>query len=266
MKEALAALFELQQVDTRIALLEKRFRALDTGGGPKAAAAAASGAHAAAVSSLETARRDMLDAELEQKTVENKKAAHEKKLYGGKVTAFKELETLQQEIESLGRQRGRLDEKILELMDAIDERAAREDQTRRVSEEAAAAAAAAVGAYEAEARKIARAVRDLRKLREERLAPVPADLARRYESMRAHKDGVAIARLVEPPTEDPELGGPIEARPAGITAGRRPTCGACGTNVSADVVTHVRSGKQMEYCENCGRILCEIITAREESS
>src|SRR5207244_3162687 len=63
---------------------------------------------------------EQLSAELELKTVEEKKATVQKKLYEGRIVIPKELTAMEHEIEMFGRQRGRLDEQILTLMDEIE--------------------------------------------------------------------------------------------------------------------------------------------------
>src|SRR5438128_9464229 len=113
-------LWNLQQIDTEIYRLKRERSRLDDGAALRQSFEAA----ARAVEGLETRLRklrvDLADAELELKRIEGKKADFERRLYEGKTTNPKELTAMEQEISMLGRQRGRLDESILTLMDRIE--------------------------------------------------------------------------------------------------------------------------------------------------
>src|SRR5581483_10152983 len=103
---------------------------------------AAEAAVADAQARLHHFEAEQTNAELELRTVEEKRAAVSRKLYEGKVTNPKELSAMEQEIEMFGRQRGRLDERILVLMDEMEttsaelqERTAERDEGKRAWEE-----------------------------------------------------------------------------------------------------------------------------------
>ena len=104
MKETLAALFALQQLDSAIETLKKSYTSLDPGREESAAYKAAKAARETAQTKLQAARTAHADNALELKTVETKRAKEDKLLYSGKVTNPKELSALQLEVESLERQ------------------------------------------------------------------------------------------------------------------------------------------------------------------
>src|SRR5438105_1097610 len=113
-------LLHLQELDSRIDALMRERAALDDGNALKQAHEATEVALAEARERLHSHEADQANAELELRSVEEKRATVSKKLYEGKVTNPKELSAMEQEIEMFGRQRGRLDERILGLMEEIE--------------------------------------------------------------------------------------------------------------------------------------------------
>jgi predicted nucleic acid-binding Zn-ribbon protein len=234
MNEALAALYHLQQVDSALAVAQKEYHGLDQGQAELAAAEEARSAYAGASHDLHSTSGSLRAAELELQSVEAKKKEYEGKLYGGKVSAPRELEAMQHEIEALGRLRARLDETILGLMERSETVKVAEETTKEALARAEAALAAKQAAYRESARRLATTVRDLaaeRKLRQVDIAPA---LLKRYEAIRAIAHGVGIARLE---------GG---------------LCGACHTNLPANLIRNVKEALATETCENCGRLLCSV--------
>src|SRR5438128_1871815 len=113
-------LLRLQDLDLRLDAGLRERAALDDATGPKQQLDTVETALAGAKARLHQLQADQVNAELEEKSVEEKKAAVSKKLYEGKIVNPKELAAMEQEIEMFGRQRGRLDERILLLMDEIE--------------------------------------------------------------------------------------------------------------------------------------------------
>lgn len=232
MNQALNALYELQQVDTALAAAHRRYRALDQGAAEQAAAESARALHERTAQELHETETDLRDAELEQRTVEANKKKYEDKLYGGKVTNFKELESIQQEIEALGRQRGKLDERILTLMDQLEARRAAEAQAAAKQKADDEALARKQAEYKAAARKVALEAQALTAEREKQAAAVAPALLKRYETIRAAKQGVGIGRIEE---------------------GR---CSVCHQQISGDTIRAVEDTDRPTTCDNCGRLLC----------
>lgn len=232
MNQSLNALYALQQVDTALALAYRQYRALDQGLAEQAAAESARALHARTVHEHHATAGDLKDSELELKTLEENRKKFETKLYSGKVTAFKELESLQQEIEALGRQRGRLDERILTLMDQLEARRAAEAETEKKQAEAEAALATKQAAYKAAARKLAVQIQALTTQREQFAGPIAPGLLNRYEAIRKAKQGLGIGKI-----ED------------GM-------CNACHTQLPTALIRSVEDTAAVETCENCGRLLC----------
>ena len=108
MNEALTALYALQQVDSALAAATKKLMALDSGKAEQAAAESSRANYEAVTHKYHSSSGSLKDAELELQGEEKKSKDFETKLYGGKVQNPKELQAIQEEIEALGRQRGRI--------------------------------------------------------------------------------------------------------------------------------------------------------------
>jgi predicted nucleic acid-binding Zn-ribbon protein len=232
MNQALSALYALQQVDSALALAQRQYRALDPGRAEQVAAEEARAEFDKTSRVHHETARDLHDAELELKSVETKKKDFETKLYSGKVHAFKELESMQQEIEALGRQRGRLDERILTLMDDIELRQAEEQEKKAKLQAAETALAEKQAQYKKDVRRLTAQIQALTAERAEKAALISAALLKRYEAIRAAHGGVGIARI-----ED------------GM-------CAACHTSLPVNLVRLVEETDSVGTCENCGRLLC----------
>lgn len=232
MNEALRALDALQEVDSALLKLARKLRSLDDGGSEKQRALEIQEAHAAAAKELTEARAALRDAELELKSVEAKKKDHADKLYSGKVTNPKELDAMQHEIEALGRRRTALDEQILQMMERVETVAKTEADLSAKLQEATGAHSTKSENYARAAKEIRTEAARLKTLRTERAAAVPAPMLKRYDSIRAVKDGVGISCIQD---------------------GR---CGACRTTLPRNTVLSVRDSDAVVTCEACGRMLC----------
>ncbi|MGC8668410.1 MAG: zinc ribbon domain-containing protein [Chthonomonadales bacterium] len=234
MKDALLALYALQEVDTALSVAKQKLNALDRGDAERAAAESARTLYDQVNRTLHDLSADLTDAELELQSVEQKKKQYEDKLYGGRVTNPKELASMQEEIEALGRQRGRLDERILVLMDQVETLKA---QVREAHEKLASAEGrlhAKEAVYREAYREISERIAELEDRRVKAAEAVPVTLLKRYEAVRAQRGGVGAARVE---------GG---------------LCSVCHTSLPTNLVRRVQSGDTVELCENCGRILCTV--------
>lgn len=234
MKTELNALYALQQIDSAIDALKREFAALDAGQGEAAARDTAKKAHDEAAATLSADTASLHDVELEQKTVLAKKDDYEKKLYSGSVTNPRELMAMQEEVEMLERMRTRLDEKILGLVNALETHRSHEAQTKKTLQETTKTLKAKQSDYKQHAQTIADQARALLMQRKTAEKSVPAALLQRYETLRIHKNGLAIVAL-----EDGNA------------------CGGCKMGLPTMLVQRVHEGSHIEVCQNCKRILCE---------
>jgi len=232
MNQTLVALYAVQEADSALASAYKKYRALDQGQVEQAAAASAKAAAERVSGEFHETTRDLHDAELELKSVEAKRKDYESRLYGGKVTAYKEIEGMQHEVEALGRQRARLDERILELMDLVETRRAADAETAAHLKAADEAVARKQAQFKTVGRQLALEMQTLKAQREALAQPIPAPLMKRYETIRAAKSGVGIGY---------------------VNAGQ---CSVCHQQLSAYLMTAVEDTDAVLLCENCGRLLC----------
>lgn len=233
MKAKLAALFALQQLDTAIDALKKHYAALDSGKAEQAVYQAATAEHKEAEAALHAVSGALRDTELEVKSVDEKRAAYETKLYSGSVRNPKELQSMQDEIEMLSRLRGKLDEKVLSLMDQLESSRTGEAAAKQTLAQSAVALKAKQEAYKKEAETLIAQARVLAAQRQEAAKQVDAALMQRYDKLRAIKNGLAIV-----PLEDGNA------------------CGGCKMGLSSSLVKRVLAGETIETCDNCKRILC----------
>jgi uncharacterized protein len=157
----------------------------------------------------------------------------EKQLYSGAVSNPRELQALQDDVASIRRRIGQLEDdelEIMELAEPVDaervelaaERERLDAEGRRLTDELAAAEA-----------EIGAELAAVRRERDAAAAEVPDDLWPEYDTLRGQLGGVAIARLVGS------------------------TCQGCHLALSAVEVDRIRKLGLDEpvHCEECGRLL-----------
>jgi hypothetical protein len=234
MKEQLATLYALQQQDSLLNALKRQYALLDAGKAEKAEYEMADAANKTALDDLHTVSADLKDAELEQQQIEAKRKEYEAKLYSGKVTNPKELQAMQDEVEMLTRQRIKLDDKIIVLMDLLENRKKEQALTSKRAKSARASLKAKLEIHKEAAEAIRIQAQHIVDQRSRFVAPVPPALMKRYEALRLSKAGVAIVALQD-----------------------GNACGGCKMALPSSLVTRVHEGSGMEICQNCGRLLCE---------
>ena len=157
----------------------------------------------------------------------------EKQLYSGSVTGPRELQALQDDVASIRRRIGQIEDdelEIMELTEPVDAQRAELTAERDRLDGDAMRITAALAESEAE---IETELASVRAQRAEAAAGVPADLWPEYDRLRAHLGGVAIARL------------------AGST------CQGCHLALPAVEIDRIRklATDETVHCEECGRLL-----------
>lgn len=165
--------------------------------------------------------------------VREKAAADDRALYGGSVSAIKDLRALQDEIESLGRRQRDLEDRELEIMEQaepIDAELERVHSAVAAADSAAAVLSAAIAEIESD---IDGQLASVEAQRVDAVAAVPSELLEEYERLRRPLGGVAVARLI----------------------GNR--CDGCHLALPAVEVERIRHEPpdRPVHCSECGRIL-----------
>lgn len=192
---------------------------------------------AARVAEVESARRDLARdqqrLEDEIASIRAKAQQHDKTLYSGSVSNPRELQAMQDEIASLNRRIGQLEDQELEVMEQIEPLDADLAQLaghQEVLDDQAAALRASIAEEEV---AIDEQLATVRAERDELVAGVEPELITEYEQVRKQSGGVAIARLV---------------------SGH---CGGCHLALSAVEVDRIKHlpPEGPAHCEECGRLL-----------
>ncbi|HEV8296354.1 MAG TPA: C4-type zinc ribbon domain-containing protein [Acidimicrobiales bacterium] len=177
--------------------------------------------------------REQRRLEDEVAAVESKASSEDTRLYSGTITSPKELQTLQEEIASLKRRQGVLEDRVLELMEQgepLDEQLAGFASRRATLDARAADVRSRLASAETEIDA------DLARLASERAllaSGVAAGVLAEYEQLRTRLGGVAAAKLE---------GG---------------SCRGCHLHLAAVELDRIRKlpADAIVHCEECGRIL-----------
>lgn len=163
----------------------------------------------------------------------DKRSHIDRKLYGGEVAASKELLALQGEAAMLKSKQDEVEDRELELMEQLEdidtERAARQDRRRAAESELSQVQAELDSAMSALDAEIESAEADRARL----AADADPALLARYNELRDHYGGVAVARLVNG------------------------TCDGCHIQLSAVAIDQMARLPEdaVVTCEECGRLL-----------
>lgn len=224
-------LFKLHQVDAAMVDIKKRHDHMDPGRAIAAELQAATRAYEEARAEAERLAGELKDAELNQKSIEDKRQKFDKQLYGGQVVNPREVEAIQKEIEMLKNQRDGLDERILELWELLPPAQERERARRAAVEDLKSKLTAHQEHVIAERARLAAEYKTLAAQRPKLLDGIDPGLLSQYEATRKKYGGIGMAEVTN--------------------AG---TCGQCGTSLPRRAVLAASEDK-ITLCESCHRIL-----------
>jgi predicted nucleic acid-binding Zn-ribbon protein len=232
MSAQLRALYDLQQIDLDIASAKHDLEALDDGSVFRRQLAAAEKQLATASDELRKSETELKDSELNLKSIETKRQDFQNKLYSGKVSNPKELQSIEKEIEMLGKSRGQLDERILELYDIVETQQAAAAKIGKIVEQGKQRLALQTSQFNAKTNELNAAIVQLTEKRQKALGAVTDQtLLQRYESIRKrHKD-------------------------TGLAKVENGKCGGCHISLTPFTLRLLKENKEYQTCESCGRIL-----------
>ena len=197
----------------------------------EAAALTKAGAEVAASSGESAQRQAVVEADLA--ATEARAAAVSRRLYGGEVSASRELQAMLTDVDTLTARASALEDQVLEIMEL------REPFEARMAELAAQAVAleerrvASAGALAVSAAAVDEELAGLVAQRADAARLVAPDLLARYDALRPRLDGVAVARLV----------------------GNH--CDGCHLTLPSMELDRIRhlAEREVATCDQCGRIL-----------
>ncbi len=224
-------LYELQQVDTEIENVSRRLEEIAASLGESAELKQSRKMVTDAEAHLAQCRAQMQDLDLEVSGLSQKIEANERRLYSGRVTNPKELANLQEEVASLKRWREKKEEDLLEAMVATEEAEAGLSDAQAILAQVSETWRTSQSDLADEQARLQTRLEELAEQRASLVAAIgPEDVAT-YERLRQRKAGRAVAAVKD-----------------GI-------CQGCRMSPPTSQVHHARSGKELVFCNNCGRIL-----------
>ena len=236
MNEELGILCKLQETDTEIERRRQTLDSLDAGAQLEEDIGGFESELADLREKQAAAEQENLDSELELQTVQEKKERFQGQLYSGAVSNPRQLSDLHREVEMLAREIRKIEDRMLELMEALEsqrtEIATRETRVGELKSELESVRSD----YE---NKGARLLSELEELESQRKALAPrigAHLLKRYEQIRSRMGNLALVRVTGT------------------------TCPGCRIALPSDTVKAMKAGRPGPTCDNCGRMLAWVGT------
>jgi predicted nucleic acid-binding Zn-ribbon protein len=225
------ALYHLQEIDLNVLRAQKRVQEISAVIGDNQAISAAEAEVTQTklrLTPLQTRARNL---ELEiQSNVEKVKATDEQ-LYGGRVSNPKELQDMQQEIQSLKKRNSELEDQLLETMVAIEEAEAALDAATAHLQSVREMWESEHSQLLDEGAQLESQIAVFRQQREQALKSVIPENQKLYHNLRVKKHNQPVAAL------------------------DGNSCSVCGVEQTLAVAKSARQGQELVYCTNCGRIL-----------
>lgn len=222
----------LQRMDTRLAVLHRALAALDPGKALEALLDQVRAAEEATAAQLRGTQSRLRDLELALSGTADKAKTIERDLYSGRIGNPKELTAMQEEVAVLGRQRQRIEDEMLALM----------EDTERLAEELGTLEAQRAARereledhltqYRTHNRALEDELATLQAKREAHAMEIAPDVLKRYERLRERKDGLAVSQVLAD----------------GI-------CEGCHVKIPDRLHADLHENDVLRTCEECGRIL-----------
>lgn len=224
-------LYDLQQVDLEIQGVSGRLKEIAATLGENAELKRARKMATDAQAELAKCRAKMHDLDLEVSSLSQKIETNESRLYSGRVTNPKELANLEEELASLKRWREKREEDLLEAMLATEEAEASLSDAQAILAQVSETWGVEQGDLADEQTTLQARLEELGDRRQSLIAVVGPEDVVTYERLRQRKAGRAVAAVKD-----------------GV-------CEGCRMNPPSSQVQHARSGSDLVFCNNCGRIL-----------
>lgn len=222
-------LYQLQEIDLELEANERSLRQITGQIGENEVVVRAQNSLASERQHLEDLQHQQRTAEWQIDDLNGKITPAEEKLYSGRITNAKELASLQQEVEGFKAQRGHLEDKVLEIMEQVEQAEAGVATTGEELKKLETEWQDQQQQLSADMERVKAIISDLRHKRQALSDKIDSGMVTLYQQLRKQKV-TAVARVEQ-----------------GICAG-------CRISLSTANLQQVRSGSLVQ-CTNCGRIL-----------
>lgn len=225
------ALYQLQQIDLTIIESRKRLEAIQQELENDIAVINAQNKVSQAEEALKPLKVKSRDLELEMASNAQKAQNSEDRLYSGQVKNPKEMQDIQNEVESLKKRNAQLEDQALELLINLEEAEQVLSEAKINLEQIQSEANTQHHGLVTEQATLQTVVKQNISQRETVLKQITPDNQSVYKSLRAKKAN----------------------RPTSLLNGD--SCSMCGVQQTMEIVNAARRREGLIYCENCGRIL-----------
>lgn len=231
MSHQVGQLYQLQKLEIELVMAKKRLNEIEQLLAGNEALTQALAAAEAAEQAAQKARTAVLNLELEVKSINDKAKRQEELLYGGQPKSAKEAANLQDEVAGLKRLGATREEQLLEAMVVSEE-----------AESKLKAVQAALSSTQA-------------KWDSEQAGLVAEQGKLKTKVKRTTEQRAVMVEAINQP--DLQVYSNLRKRKAGrpIAAVKNGSCQACGVDVPRGDEQRARAGKELTYCNSCGRIL-----------
>jgi len=225
------ALYRLQEIELSILQGQKRLAEISTALDDNAAVKAAQNRVDRAQNTLRPLQTKMRDLELEIQSNVAKSKATEEQLYSGSVKNPKALQEMEQEIVALKQWNGELENRLLEVMVAVDEAEATLNDSQKLLGDVTVAWEKEHQDLLQEKTQLEQQVATFQTRRKEAATQVTPENLKTYSSMRPRKNNQPMALL------------------------QGHNCAVCGIEQTSAIEQEVRRGQRLVACLGCGRFL-----------
>lgn len=156
----------------------------------------------------------------------------EQKLYSGKTSSSRELEQIQQKMTEYQKSKDKYEEQLLELMEAAENFLTRQNEEKSRLEKCLQEMQANKKIINQKLLEIKLEKTDLEAELSDLVSQIPPEWLERYRKIAKSHRGIGIAKV------------------------KQNSCGGCHVSLSESLLQKIKRGNdQINFCENCGRIL-----------
>ncbi|GAB4565416.1 MAG: C4-type zinc ribbon domain-containing protein [Anaerolineae bacterium] len=225
-------LYTLQSVELELAQKSRRWREIQAALGDTAELDEAQAALDAAEAQVDRLRRQQREREQAIQSLRADIEAGEAQLMSGRIRNPRELESMQQNVESMRRRLAHLEDQLLETMIDLDEALAVRQTKREQLDVVRAGWEATRSDLLQERATLEKELRELQARHRALLGELPADVMAEFRRLQERRGGYAVSQVV---------GG---------------VCQVCGVVLPVSLVHEARDAtSELVYCGSCGRIL-----------